>query len=72
MINEHDIRDWEVMLPALKLSSLEEGDIFSLHGDNRLFKLMSTANEIAFISNKDIFNSFAVPIFMEVFQCKLK
>lgn len=72
MINEHDIKDWEIFAIPVKLNKLTEGDFFSVLGDNRVFKVLCVANQITFAETEEIFNSFALPNFMEVFQCKLK
>jgi hypothetical protein len=72
MINEHDIQDWEIIAIPVKLNKLTEGDFFSVLGDNRVFNLLCVANQITFAETEEIFNSFALPNFMEVFQCKLK
>jgi hypothetical protein len=72
MINEHDIKDWEIFSIPVKLNKLTAGDFFSVLGDNRVFKVLCVANQITFAETEEIFNSFALPNFMEVFQCKLK
>ena len=56
-----------MLTTPLKLKELKEGDIFSVLGDNKIFKLMHIANNIAFAETQEIFNSFALPTFMEVF-----
>jgi hypothetical protein len=72
MLNEHDIKDWEMISVPLKLKELKEGDIFSVFGDNKVFKVMCKANQIVFAETKEIFNAFALPNFMEVFPWVLK
>lgn len=67
MLNEHDIKDWTMLTKPLKLKELKEGDVFSVLGDNKLFKVMCKANEIVFAETAEIFNAFALPNFMEVF-----
>lgn len=67
MLSEIDIKDWEMITTPLKLKELKEGDLFSVLGDNKVFKLMCVANNIAFAETSDIFNAFALPNFMEVF-----
>ena len=72
MLNEHDIKDWEMISVPLKLKELKEGDIFSVFGDNKVFKVMCKANQIVFAETQEIFNAFALPNFMEVFPWVLK
>lgn len=69
MLNEHDIKDWEMLTTPLKLKELKEGQTFSLFGDcnNRIFKVMCKANQIVFAETAEIFNAFALPDFMEVY-----
>jgi hypothetical protein len=68
MLNEHDIKDWQMLTTPLKLKELKEGDMFSFFGDDnrRIFKVMCKANEIVFAETAEIFNAFALPNFMEV------
>jgi hypothetical protein len=72
MISNVDIQDWQMLTVPLKLQTLKEGDLFSVLGSDKIFKLMCVANEIAFAENAEIFNAFALPRFMEVFQWKPK
>lgn len=72
MLNEHDISDWQMLTTPLKLKELKEGDLFSVLGDNKVFKIMCVANNIAFAETADIFNAFALPNFMEVFPWVIK
>lgn len=67
MLNEIDIRDWEMLTTPLKLQELKEGDVFSVFGDSKIFKVMCKANEIVFAETAEIFNAFALPRFMEVY-----
>lgn len=69
MISDTDIKDWEMLTVPLKLKELKEGEMFSFFGDNnnRIFKVMCKANQIVFAETVEIFNSFALPDFMEVF-----
>lgn len=67
MINEFDINDWQMLTTPLKLNQLKEGDLFSVLGDSKIFKIMCVANNIAFVETADIFNAFTLPNFMEVF-----
>ena len=66
MLSEIDIKDWEMLTAPLKLQELKEGDVFSVFGDNKMFKVMCKANEIVFAETAEIFNAFALPRFMEV------
>jgi hypothetical protein len=68
MINEIDIKDWQMLTTPLKLQELKEGDFFSVSGSDKVFKLIAVANEIVFAETADIFNAFALPRFMDVFE----
>ncbi len=68
MITEIDISDWQMLTTPLKLQQLKEGDLFSVNGSNKVFKLIAVANEIAFAETAEIFNAFALPTFMDVYQ----
>ena len=57
MLNEVDIRDWEMLTVPLKLKNLKDGEMFSVFGDNKMFKLLHKTNEIAFAETREIFNS---------------
>ena len=67
MLNEHDINDWEMITTPLKLKELKEGALFSVFGDDKMFKLMCVANDIVFAETAMHFNAFALPAFMEVY-----
>lgn len=67
MLSEIDIKDWEMLSVPLKLQELKEGDVFSVLGDNKIFKVMCKANQIVFAETAEAFNAFALPNFMEVF-----
>lgn len=67
MLSEIDIKDWEMLSVPLKLQELKEGDVFSVLGDNKIFKVMCKANQIVFAETAELFNAFALPNFMEVF-----
>lgn len=68
MLNEHDINDWVMLTTPLKLKELKEGDVFSVFGDNKIFKVMCKANQIIFAETAEIFNAFALPDFMKVYK----
>ncbi len=68
MINEIDVKDWQMLTTPLKLEKLKEGDFFSVSGSDKVFKLIAVANEIVFAETADIFNAFALPRFMDVFE----
>lgn len=68
MINEVDVKDWQMLTTPLKLEKLKEGDFFSVSGSDKVFKLIAVANEIVFAETSDIFNAFALPRFMDVFE----
>ncbi len=68
MINEVDVKDWQMLTTPLKLEKLKEGDFFSVSGSDKVFKLIAVANEIVFAETADIFNAFALPRFMDVFE----
>lgn len=68
MISDTDIKDWVMLTEPLKLKELTEGDIFSVFGDNKIFKVMCKANQIVFAETAEIFNAFALPDFMKVYK----
>lgn len=68
MITEVDIKDWQMLTTPLKLEQLKEGDLFSVFGDNKVFKLIVVANQIAFAETAEVFNAFALPTFMDVYK----
>lgn len=72
MISNVDIKDWVMLTEPLTLDQLKDGDFFSVFGDNKVFKLIASANQIAFAETDDIFNAFALPAFMKVFVWKQK
>jgi hypothetical protein len=67
MINEIDLKDWQMLTTPLKLEKLEEGAIFSVPGSDKMFKLMCVAQDIAFAETAEVFYAFALPRFMEVY-----
>ncbi len=67
MISDTDIKDWQMLTTPLKLDKLKEGDLFSVFGDNKIFKIMCVANNITFAETSEIFNAFALPAFMQVY-----
>lgn len=67
MISDTDLKDWQMLTTPLKLQELKEGAMFSVLGDNKVFKLMCVANNIAFAETSEIFNAFALPTFMHVY-----
>jgi hypothetical protein len=67
MINEFDIKDWQMLTTPLKLEKLKEGDVFSVPGSDKMFKLMCVAQDIAFAETAEVFYAFALPRFMEVY-----
>lgn len=68
MLNEHDLKDWQMLTTPLKLKELKEGEFFSFHEDNKIFKVMCKANQIVFAETAEIFNAFALPDFMKVYK----
>lgn len=68
MINEHDVSDWQMLTIPLKLKELKEGEFFSFHEDNKIFKVMCKANQIVFAETAEIFNAFALPDFIGVYK----
>ena len=72
MISNVDLKDWIMLTQPLKLKNLKDGEMFSVFGDNKMFKLLHKTNEIAFAETREIFNSFALPSFMEVYPWVLK
>lgn len=72
MISDTDIKDWEMLTEPLPIKDLNEGSLFSLFADDKIFKLIVVANDIAFAETESIFNDFKLPSFMKVFQWKQK
>lgn len=68
MLNEHDIKDWIMLTEPLKLEKLKEGDVFSVFGDNRMYKIHYVLNEIAYAETREIWNSLVFPRAMNVFK----
>jgi hypothetical protein len=68
MINEIDVKDWQMITKPLKLQKLKEGAMFSIPGSDKIFKLMCVTNKIAFAETAEWSCTFALPKFMEVFQ----
>lgn len=67
MLNEHDINDWVMLTTPLKLKELKEGDVFSLFGDNRMYKLQHVLVDIAYAETAEIWNALVFPRTLEVF-----
>jgi hypothetical protein len=65
MINEIDVKDWQMLTTPLKLEKLKEGALFSVPGSEKVFKLITVANDIAFAETAE---AFALPTFMDVFE----
>lgn len=68
MINEIDIKDWQMLTTPLKLQELKEGDVFSIFGDTRMFKLQHVLTDIAYAETEEIWNALVFPRAMEVFR----
>lgn len=68
MLNEHDIKDWEMLTEPLKLEKLKEGDIFSLFGDNRMYKLQHVLTDIVYAETAEIWNALVFPRTLNVFK----
>lgn len=67
MISDIDINDWQMLTTPLKLEKLKEGDMFSVFGDSRMYKIHYVLNEIAYAETREIWNSLVFPRAMEVF-----
>lgn len=67
MISDIDINDWQMLTTPLKLEKLKEGDMFSVFGDSRMYKIHYVLNEIAYPETREIWNSLVFPRAMEVF-----
>ena len=67
MLNEYDINDWVMLTEPLKLEQLKEGDLFSVFGDNRMYKIHYVLNEIAYAETREIWSALVFPRAMEVF-----
>lgn len=73
MINEIDIKDWEMITEPLPVSKLKTFDLFSVHGSNDVFKHAGKVGNaiIAILQQKDTRElAFVFPEFMEVFPWK--
>ena len=68
MLNEHDIKDWVMLTEPLKLKELTEGDIFSVFGDERMYKLQHVLLDIAYAETSEIWNALVFPRTMNVFK----
>jgi hypothetical protein len=68
MLNEHDINDWEMITTPLKLEQLKEGDVFSVLGDNKMYKLYCVLTDIALAGTEEIWDSLVFPRTMNVFK----
>lgn len=67
MISDIDIKDWQMLTNPLKLKELKEGDVFSIFGDNRMYKLRHVLLDIAYVETAEIWNALVFPRTMEVF-----
>ena len=67
MISDIDINDWQMLSTPLKLEQLKEGDMFSVFGDNRMYKIHYVLNEIAYAETREIWSALVFPRAMEVF-----
>ena len=67
MINEHDLTDWQMLTTPLKLQKLKEGELFSLLGDNRIYKVQHVLMDIVYAETKEIWNALVFPRELEVF-----
>jgi hypothetical protein len=67
MISEVDLQDWEMITTPVKLDKLKEGDMFSLFGDNRIYKVQHVLLDIAYAETKEFWTSLVFPRSMEVF-----
>lgn len=75
MINEIDIRDWEMLTEPLPVSKLNTFDLFSVHGSTDVFKHAGKVGNaiIAILQQKEKEArelAFVFPEFMEVFPWK--
>ena len=69
MINEIDIKDWQMLTEPLQLKELKEKDLFSFEGSNLVFKFYAKLGEriIATFKDDDI-TTFAFPDFLKVYK----
>ena len=73
MINEIDIRDWEMMTEPLSISSLSTNDIFSIQDQTeKLFKHIGYLNNsiVAVLVGDNVSPTYVLPEFMKVFHWK--
>ena len=67
MLSEVDLTGWEMITTPLKLDKLKEGDMFSLFGDNRMYKVQHVLLDIAYAETEEFWTSLVFPRAMEVF-----
>jgi len=67
MISDIDVKDWVMLTEPLKLEQLKEGDIFSLFGDSRMYKVQHVLLDIAYAETAEIWNALVFPRTLEVF-----
>jgi len=72
MISEIDVKDWQMLSDPLKLKALKEGELFSVAGNNKIFKLILNNPKYCLAETEEISMSFILPNFMDVFKWQLK
>lgn len=70
MINEIDIKDWQMLTEPLQLKELKEKDLFSFEGNDCLFKFYAKLGErvIATFNDDELDTTFAFPDFLKVYK----
>lgn len=68
MISDIDINDWQMLTTPLKLEKLKEGDIFSVFGDSRMYKLQAVLVDIVYAETPEIWSALVFPRTLEVFK----
>lgn len=68
MINEFDIKDWQMLTEPLQLKELKEKDLFSFEGSDSVFKFYAKFGERIIATFKDDDSLFALPDFLKVYK----
>lgn len=70
MINEIDIKDWQMLTEPLQLKELKEKDLFSFEGSDLIFEYYAKLGEriIATFDNNNIHTTFTFPDFLKVYK----
>jgi len=73
MINEIDIKDWQMLTEPLTISNLVTNDVFSIQDETeKLFKHIGYVNNsiVAVLIGDNVSPTYVFPDFMKVFHWK--